>query len=207
MKSLNYPGGGNPRVFKTGLFRAPPEIVLMLMTTFCLLLSSQVFGIIHIETFDLVMPVVDTFDNGVFHHEIEGVGGGTGSWNIEHSGQISPGVNNIALALYPAQDTITFNLGPGEYVEYVSVDFIDLGGGSNVTITDSDGLFIQSTLPVQNLTKYSINTAGSSLGRITSIVLSSYEGMFDNVAIHVVPEPATMLLVGLGGMMLRRRKA
>jgi hypothetical protein len=40
---------------------------------------------------------------------------------------------------------------------------------------------------------------------IYKVILSSSEGGFDNLTINVVPEPATLLLFGLGAAFLRKR--
>jgi hypothetical protein len=58
---------------------------------------------------------------------------------------------------------------------------------------------------------FSANDVAGSIGNLIGIELdnvaavgNSWEGM-DNVRLDVVPEPATMLLLGLGGLLLRRK--
>jgi hypothetical protein len=51
------------------------------------------------------------------------------------------------------------------------------------------------------------DTTGQNLGEIYEIHLTSNEATFDNLGISVVPEPSTVALLGLGTLvMLRRRR-
>jgi hypothetical protein len=209
MKGLSYPGGGNPPP-KTGLFGAKrPQIVLLMSVIGALLmLSSQAFATIYVDDFEYDKPATDVYNNGRFHHVMQALPQTVLSWDITTTALTSPGINHDALALWPGRDVITFNLGPNERVNYVSVDYIDWGGDTSVKIIDENGSFIISDPATPNF-EYSINTAGSGLTNIETIILRSYEGGFDNVTIHVepVPEPATLGLISLGCLLLRRRRA
>ena len=209
MKRLSYPGGGN-FPFKAKLFRTktPKIVLLMCVISALLMLSSQAIAVIYIDDFEYDKPATDVYNNGRFHHVMQALPQSVLSWDIETTAMTSPGINNNCLALWPGRDVITFNLAPWERIDYVSVDYIDWGGESSVKIIDENGSFIISDPATPNF-EYSINSAGSGLVNIEAIILRSYEGGFDNVTIHVarVPEPATLGLISLGGLFLRRRRA
>lgn len=57
--------------------------------------------------------------------------------------------------------------------------------------------------------QFTINYSGGVLGetaRISLFLDLDYENPVDSVAITIVPEPMTVILLGLGSLFLRRRK-
>jgi len=72
------------------------------------------------------------------------------------------------------------------------------------TVTLSNGTVYSKTVSVTS-------TAGDKFDNVRiggpSNVSSTGTSIFDNVKVSVVPEPASMLLLGLGGLLLRRRRA
>ena len=126
-------------------------------------------------------------------------------------------------SLYVFASTVESH-SPGDYIEfYQSVDMtgmsellfdVYLAGGTytnSYVAIDSQKLWIRN----QAGTLFDVNLDVSSLSGVHEIELgvevfqsfgSSADGRtyFDNV--RLVPEPATLLLFGLGGLMLRRRR-
>ncbi len=165
-----------------------------------LLLTSFANATHHVEGFEYPKPDSNSFSYDIFQHNIvpqpdlDYV-----VWNISTFGSPPSGK---ALDLWPAVDEITFDLAPGEYVDYVAFDFIDWGGSTIVEVTiDSDIFPIEAYL--SEVWMYVELIAPQE--EITMLRLSSYEGAFDNITVNVVPEPATILLLTLGGIALRKR--
>jgi hypothetical protein len=97
-------------------------------------------------------------------------------------------------------DGAAFNVYSFDIARYSSVT---LGNEFWFSANKADGALVNGTLPLTDLIfkKYSLN-----LKNITSLTLYSQStGPFAVDNIHV-PEPATFLLVGLGGILLRNRK-
>ena len=77
----------------------------------------------------------NSFTNGVFQHNIVPMPGlGSIGWEISDFG--SPPSGN-ALGLWPAIDEITFNLDPGDYVDYIAIDSVDWGGNTTFEVIGS----------------------------------------------------------------------
>lgn len=156
------------------------------------------------------------FNNPVFQHDIQPGDfqlPGRDLWEFVDTMSISP---THSLFMSPATDFITFVVPAGEVVDYAevylasvvsqsdltraTVEFIGLdGGGSPLTISDQSTLDGEWTFA---------STAGAGFSEITEIRLTSNkEGTFDDVAINITPEPATLCLCafGLTGLLLRRR--
>jgi hypothetical protein len=95
----------------------------------------------------------------------------------------------------------------------------DLGGGTNYGSTlvsaEDNGKFIEVTLNSNAITAMN-NTLGLFAigGRLTSLSSTGYQYLFgqtgDNLQVEIVleavPEPTTLLLLGLGGLVLRKRR-
>ncbi|NQT04010.1 MAG: PEP-CTERM sorting domain-containing protein [Planctomycetes bacterium] len=79
------------------------------------------------------------------------------------------------------------------------------GAGYELTVSMSQGGVPAIAVGPQ----FTINYSGGVLGetaRISLFLDPSYENPVDSVAITIVPEPMTVILLGLGGLFLRRRK-
>jgi hypothetical protein len=116
-------------------------------------------------------------------------------------------LDGAVLWLYPAIDEVTFNLAPGQHVEWASVTLVDHDPGGSITGVEFVGTAGSVTFPaVQVGVEETYDTTGLNLGEIQMIRLASYEGWFDDLTIDVVPEPATAMLLALTGLALPRRR-
>jgi len=163
------------------------------------MLSSPAPAVVYVENFeDDSNPTEPGFASSIFNHNILPVDG----WGLlDDVGPPFP--SGYALYLWPAIDEITFDLGPGEYVDYAAIDFQDWGGA---TTFDVIGTLDSFSVQTSSSAWQTVDTTGQNLGQITMVRLSSYEGGFDNLTINVVPEPATILLFGLGTLAVLRKR-
>ena len=144
---------------------------------------------IHIEDF---MEDGDPGFDPLFNHDFHGYNGQNPSWTFWFEG---------ILITSRTTDKITFNLDPGQTVSYASLDVT--GGGAEVRFVGVVGELNFSNVDVPGIVSYEAN---SEIGPIVAIELSSWEGVFDNVTIHVVPEPsaaAACILMCLFGCITR----
>ncbi len=192
--SISTPAGVNITKLNVALF-------FVLIISF--ILSSPAVAEIYVEDFNYEKPDQNDFTNEVFHHNIMPIGIlDIPVWDI--SDEWLPPSGN-ALDLWPAIDEITFDLAPGEYVNYASIEFCDY---ANSTIFEVTGTLGKCTAEIfwNGGAWQTANTSGQPLGQITMIRLISSEGAFDNLTINVLPEPATLLLFGFGTAFLRKRR-
>jgi hypothetical protein len=150
------------------------------------------------------------FTEPFFNHDFQDPGDATqsGFWDILTGDNVSA---PNALWLYPARDVITFNTAPGEFVVDASVHVNGQFGYAEATIFGFDASMtpIDQKLEVPQGTQgWQVLQSNNSFAEITRIELVGFEGVFDNLQVEAVPEPATMLALGAGVAMLaaRRRK-
>jgi len=138
-------------------------------------------------------------------------------WEFTDVASVSP---NHSLFLYPGADYVTFrSLEVGEFVDYAEVW---MTGNLELTapLTFHVLGFDTAGAPLDwMITEHPTNaewvfasTEGQGFGKITEIRLTTpKEGMFDDLAVNVIPEPATLglLTLSLLGFLpsrLRRRR-
>jgi hypothetical protein len=193
--------------------KAIPPKVMFLLFSITLMVASCTHGAIAIEDFNSYAskPPTTEFDNGTFHHSIAEVDPGypaTKNWDISTSNPSGPPLADNALILQHTQDIVTFNLTPGQYIDFASVKVINWGSLGNLSIIifrDVNGASHQEYITALNQwSTYDTSTLG--LGNLQSITLFSYDGAFDDLQVNVVPEPISILLIGAGSLMARRRK-
>jgi len=106
------------------------------------------------------------------------------------------------LWLGPAADYITLDLDAGDYIQHASVDLSDRGGDTTVEFIGETGkLTFEHDLGMWQT--YEADFA--DIGAIQGIQLYSYDGLFDDVVLTVVPEPGTWGLFLCGGLLLLGR--
>ena len=129
---------------------------------------------IHIEDF---MEDGEPGFDPLFNHDFHGYNGQDPSWTFWFE---------RILIYSQTTDEITFNLTSGQSVAYASLDIT--GGGGEVHFVGSDGELSFSNDDMPEIVTYEANR--NEIGSIVAIKLSSWQGVFDNVTIHVVPEPS-----------------
>jgi len=193
------------------------HVALFSIVIICFLLSSLAGAEIYVENFNYAKPDQNDFINGLFHHSIEELPPmDLPIWDI--SDEWSP-PDGTALNLRPALDEITFDLEPGEYIDHFSIDIISWTTDTNcVAYYDIyfDDFTTQGETIIQCMPGHGWLSAdpgnirdvyfGCDRIEIYKVILSSSEGGYDNLTINVVPEPATLLLFGLGATFLRKRR-
>ena len=179
------------------------NIVMFFMLIVNSVLSSPAGAAVYVEDFEYDKPDQNDFTNGVFHHNIMPMPPlNSPFWDINDFG--SPPSGN-ALDLWPAVDEVTFDLNPGEYVTDVSIEFCDYANSTIFEVTGTLDTYMVEIFWNDGIWE-SADTSGQNLGQITMVRLISEEGLFDNLTINVVPEPATFLLFGLGAAFLRKKR-
>jgi len=206
--SISTPDGVNITKLNALLF-------FVLVVSF--ILSSPAVAEIYLEDFNYEKPDQNDFTNGVFNHSIEELPPlDIPLWDI--SDEWSP-PDGTALNLWPAVDEITFNLDPGEYIDYVSVDVISWADDTTVKVY-YDVYFNGGSTQGETIAEipsgwdwgYPLEFDpgdffyGEDRIEIYEVILSSSQAGFDNLTINVVPEPATLLLFGIGAAFLQKRR-
>lgn len=195
--------------------------ILLAITCFYLL-TSTVFAVQYVEDFrdDTPFPPQAGFADTIFQHNItefdpfpfDPFSPGPMYWEF---GYILPNINNPSgndfLILAPAMDEITFALEPGQFISHVSIEFIDYAESMTfVTVNgtlDSYTAQASSTGGIGGFGSVweTADTTGQNLGQITSVVLASLDGGFDNLIITVIPEPTSTLFLAIGAYLINRR--
>ncbi len=167
------------------------------------------------------------FNNPVFTHEV--LASETTQlgplYEFSASDSVSP---EHSLRLFPATDYIRFNLDQGEFVDYAEVwmagTFVipsapdgSRGEGERIYPAlfrvigrDELGLRLDVTYHVPLIMSedwHFFSTAGAHFGEINEIRLTGVKsGTFDDLAVNVTPEPATLGLLALGLVGLFRHR-
>ena len=179
------------------------KMYLFCVVSVVLLITLPAYSVEYLDEFECAKPATTSFiSEGVFQHNIvpippaEYVAWDIDTWTSTPVGK--------SLDLYPAIDEVTFILGPGQYVDFASVDLVNAGGSNSFEAIGTLGSYIVQDTPF--LQWQTADTTGQNIGQITMIKLLAYEGAFDKLSINVVPEPFSLGLLGIGGLILARRR-
>jgi len=176
---------------------------MFLVLIISLLMSAPAIATQYTEGFEYHTPDSNTFTSGIFQHNIVPMPPvDYTSWDISTFG--SPPSGN-ALDLWPAIDEVTFDLNQGEYIDYASIQLSDYSNGTTFEVTGSLGTYTL-TIPFNGGSWEFADTTGQNIGNITMVRLMSYEGMFDNLTVNVLPEPSTVLLLSMGSLAVLRKR-
>jgi hypothetical protein len=152
-------------------------------------------------------PLIGGFDDTYFIHQpgLDEYGLETSFlWGFDEGSSISP---KHALSLSPATDYITFRLGGGEYVTGAEVWMRSAVPTAptffHVIGVDASGRPLEHTVQTPDDETWNdwhlVSTHGVPFAEILEIRLTGYaKGLFDDLRISVVPEPATVGLLGVG---------
>ncbi len=180
-------------------------------------IANPAMAVLQVDDFEV--GEVGGFDNPVFVHNIgpDELYQYAPVFNGFYVGSpISP---NHALFLSPGTDYITFNLNAGEFVDYASVWALRVVPyDEGVTMlhaigVDSTGRPLEYTVaapaPTGSAEWVFLDTTGAGFAEITEVRLTGLsKSHFDDLAINVVPEPATlgMLALGAGALAWMKRR-
>lgn len=106
------------------------------------------------------------------------------------------------VVMVPGQDVMTFNLAPGQFVQFASVT----ATSNNVDVIVE---FFSDTTSVTLMTDAfggTVDTSGTGLSQISMIRVQGFESALTEVVIDVVPEPTSVFVLGVGvlGVITRR---
>ena len=166
-------------------------------------LAGPALAVLEVDNFDAAPS--GGFNNPLFNHSV-GVPPESPTWEF-WGNHVSP---PYSLALWPATDTVTLDLNPGEYADYAGVWMTSNNAPAEFEVIGTLDTYYAS-IPDGAWTWF--DTASVDLGQIIQIRLLGYESSFDDLTINVVPEPSTLslvvctVLVGAGVVRRRKRKA
>lgn len=106
------------------------------------------------------------------------------------------------VVMVPGQDEITFNLDPGQFVQFASVT----ADSNNVPVEVeffSDG---SSVTLMTGAFGGTVDSSGTGLSEISKIRVQGLESALTQVLIDVIPEPASALMLGAGVLALLSRR-
>lgn len=175
------------------------------LTLSLLTLTLATFAVARTEFEGFEGPTKATiFENPFFNHSLNPSSITWDPWTADFfSGSQS-------IILYPDTDIITFNTVGAEEVTSAQIQVLSLYGDAIVRFNgkDSNGTDVfQETTYSQGVANWVLSSSDNRFDYLTSIEITGFEGVFDDLSVEVVPEPATVSLLALGALAaLRKRK-
>lgn len=157
---------------------------------------------------------ISNFDFDLGTSGIQGPGATAGDFSGQDDDNDGFTGLNGGLWLFPDAADITFNVPLGDVLsmEIEGESFVG-PGGTNVTFvvdTSTSGLqsfqFPIAPGPFSVSSNSVLVPGGGSVLSVESATIDSFEGRFDTITYNLVPEPGSFAVLGLGGLMLMRRR-